>query len=270
MVGGEELMYDESDEVENDADDLDDEDFRDEVTEGESNDLDCKILHNLALFFLQLQVVSGVPVSAIQNIIDALHNLLSLSQPLAYRTIAETLQSHGIDQKVAVKVASGLKNDMPLEKYTRKDSILYTQMKRLAYYRSNLPYVQPEELVLGQRNGKEKTYVYVPVLQVMQKLLNRTDYISHFSKEKTCAEDVYSSYRDSIFCQTNQLFSEDENALMRALYNDDWETVNPLGTSRKKHKLSAFCWTLVNLPSQYRAQLSAIQMAILASSDDVM
>ena len=117
-------MYDESDEVENDADDLDDEDFRDEVTEGESNDLDCKILHNLALFFLQLQVVSGVPVSAIQNIIDALHNLLSLSQPLAYRTIAETLQSHGIDQKVAVKVASGLKNDMPLEKYTRKDSIL--------------------------------------------------------------------------------------------------------------------------------------------------
>ena len=65
VVGGEELMYDESDEVENDADDLDDEDFRDEVTEGESNDLDCKILHNLALFFLQLQVVSGVPVSAI-------------------------------------------------------------------------------------------------------------------------------------------------------------------------------------------------------------
>ena len=170
---------------------------------------------------------------------------------------------------MAVEVANGLKNDMPLEKYTRKDSILYTQKKRLAYYRSNLPYVQPEELVLGQRNGKERTYVYVPVLQVMQKLLNRTDYISHFSKEKTCAADVYSSYRDSIFCQTNQLFSEDENALMIALYNDDWETVNPLGTSRKKHKLSAFYWTLVNLPSQYRAQLSAIRMAILARSADV-
>jgi len=82
-----------------------------------------------------------------------------LSQPLAYRTIAETLQSHGIDQKVAVEVVNGLKNDMPLEKYTRKDSILYTQKKRLAYYRSNLPYVQPEELVLGQRNGKERTCI---------------------------------------------------------------------------------------------------------------
>lgn len=52
------------------------------------------------------------------------------------------------------------------------------------------------------------------------------------------------------------------------LYVDDFETCNPLGTSRKKHKLCGVYWTLGNLPPGSHS-LSSIYLAILCKSVDV-
>ena len=233
------------------------------------SDLDDSVMHNMGLFFLQLQVVCGVPASAVQTIIDGFNNLLSLSQPLAVNSVAETLQTHQVNPKVAEEVIHTLNSDIPLQKYTRKGGLLSTHKKRMAYYKSSFAYVKPTELVLGERAGKACTYAYVSLVHVLQKLMNHPDFVSHFSRKRTSDEGLYSSYIDGKYCTDNELFSKDENALMVALYTDDWETVNPLGTSRKKHKLCAFYWTLANLPSKYRTRLSAIQMCILVRTDDV-
>ena len=48
----------------------------------EGDDLDEKILYNVALFFLKLQVACGVPAYAIQSIVDGLNYLISLFHPL--------------------------------------------------------------------------------------------------------------------------------------------------------------------------------------------
>lgn len=50
---------------------------------------------------------------------------------------------------------------------------------------------------------------------------------------------------------------------------DDFETYNPLGTSRKKHKLCAVYWVLANLPAGSHSTLSSIYLAILCKTDDV-
>ena len=47
-----------------------------------------------------------------------------------------------------------------------------------------------------------------------------------------------------------------------------FEVCNPLGTSRKKHKLCAIYWVIANLPVKYRSSLSSIYLALLCKSVD--
>lgn len=44
---------------------------------------------------------------------------------------------------------------------------------------------------------------------------------------------------------------------------------NPLGTSRKKHKMSAVCWVIANVPSKYRSTLHSIQLVFLCKASCV-
>lgn len=53
------------------------------------------------------------------------------------------------------------------------------------------------------------------------------------------------------------------------LYVDDFEVCNPLGTSRKTHKLCALYWILGNLPPGSHSSLASIYLALLCKSDDV-
>lgn len=50
---------------------------------------------------------------------------------------------------------------------------------------------------------------------------------------------------------------------------DDPEIVNPVGTSRKTHKLCAVFCFLANIPAQYRSSLHVIQLALLCKVTDV-
>lgn len=54
-----------------------------------------------------------------------------------------------------------------------------------------------------------------------------------------------------------------------ALHIDDFEVCNPLGTSRKLHKITAVYWVVLNLPARFRSNLSSIQLALLGKSVDV-
>ena len=53
------------------------------------------------------------------------------------------------------------------------------------------------------------------------------------------------------------------------LYVDDFEICNPLGTSRKKHKITAVYWVLADVPSLLRSELNSIFLAILCKAEDV-
>ncbi len=50
---------------------------------------------------------------------------------------------------------------------------------------------------------------------------------------------------------------------LSSVFVDEFELANPLGTSRKKHKMFSLYWVLANLPSKDRSSLQSIQLAIL-------
>jgi len=69
---------------------------------------------------------------------------------------------------------------------------------------------------------------------------------------------------DGNYLSTHPFLHDHPSALLFALYTDDFELVNPIGSHRKKHKVSVFYWTLLNIPVEYRSRLSAIQLLALA------
>ena len=63
-------------------------------------------------------------------------------------------------------------------------------------------------------------------------------------------------------------FSVEEDRYSLILYIDDFEVCNPLGTSRKKHKVTAVYWVLGNIPAQFRSTLASIYLTILCKAED--
>jgi len=53
------------------------------------------------------------------------------------------------------------------------------------------------------------------------------------------------------------------------LYNDDWTAVNPIGMYARRHKISAFYFTISNLPREYRSCLQGIWLVALCNASVV-
>ena len=110
--------------------------------------------------------------------------------------------------------------------------------------------VTPVEFVL--KNDRQ-TVVYIPMLKVLQTLLNNGEILDKAMSSETNLSKGYRSHRDGSRFKDNSLLTEEEFRIALFLYIDD-----PLGTSRKKHKLCAIYWVLGNLHSKYRSTLHSI------------
>ena len=133
------------------------------------------------------------------------------------------------------------------------------------YYKANFNIVEPVEYVLNEK--EKKTFQIVPILESLKVLLNRKDIIDEIvcnrktqSETETAKLIVYKSFRDGLHCKQNTLFSGQELRLSIGLYIDDFEVCNPLGTSRKTHKLCAVYWVLSNLRPGSHSSLTSSPM----------
>lgn len=65
------------------------------------------------------------------------------------------------------------------------------------------------------------------------------------------------------------MFSGEDPTIAIILYIDDFGICSLLGTSRKKHKVTAVYWVIADIPAQLRSSLTSIFLAILCKADDV-
>ncbi len=68
--------------------------------------------------------------------------------------------------------------------------------------------------------------------------------------------------------QGKQFFCGEEFKISLLFYIDDFELCNPIGTSRKKHKLCGVYWILNNLQG-CSSTLSSIYLAVLCKTEHV-
>lgn len=135
--------------------------------------------------------------------------------------------------------------------------------KRRQYFKTQFEFVQPVEDILDSQENL--SFQYVPLLQTLEHILTNKDIAHEVLKKKK----KISSLQDGKNFKENPFFAVDEPRIALILYVDDFEVCNPLGTSRKKHTITAVYWILANVPPGLHSTLSAINLAILCKAVDV-
>lgn len=236
------------------------------------------IEQNFAAALLKLEHFAHVPGTKVDEFLQELHYLLcSAAFPLTVNTIETMFQKHGsVPEKSVIKeVATALATSHPLLKSIEKGGSLSTSYLRNKFYRENFNVIEPTEYMLDEKENK--SFQYVPLLKSLQQLFNRKDVVdkvvenhrAHQSDGVTGEQCTYKSFQDGSHFKGNGFLSGGELRILLTLYIDDFELCNPLGTSRRKHKLCGIYWTLSNLPPGSHSALSAIYLAILCKSDNV-
>lgn len=231
-------------------------------------ELENQLERKLALLFLKMQTVLHVPEYAVQEVIQCLNQIHLLSQPVLQTTIQEIIQKYCVNVDVnyiVSEIMNAVLQNNVLLKHTDKDGSLSTACRRASYIAQQFPVVLPVEYPLDKSGN---SVVYVPILKMLQALLSHNDILEKALHPETSPEG-YHSFRDGTCFKGNPVLNVDEFRIALGLYIDEFEIANPLGTSKKKHKLCAVYWTLANLDSKFRSALHTIQLGLLCKDSTI-
>lgn len=235
-----------------------------------NENLQDTIIQKLSSVLLKLEIYSHVPSSAIDELLAELHFLFaSAVLPISNSTAGDLFKKHDlhIDQSIINELSIAISTQNPLLKAIATDGQLATAYKRNQYYKEHFKVVEPVEYVLDGRS--KKTFQYIPLLQSLQQLLSSKNVVEKIvDAHASCTVDPqqYLSVKDGAHFKNNSFFACEDLRIYISLYIDDFELCNPLGTSRKKHKLCAVYWILGNLPPGNSSALSSIYLALLCKS----
>ena len=253
--------------VEQSHDDGDDDDAA-PVTGISTEGLAEQLQYNLAAFFLKMQTILHVSQMAIQEIIDHIDELFSLSEPIVREAVIKILKKDDctFTDSLVSEIVQAVSESNVLHKSITSEGPLSTAKRRKSYVEEKFPYVKPVEYLI---ESSQHTYMYVPVLTSLQQLLQKRDVHEKVKESTPHVPGQYFSHCDGSHYRENQLLSDEGDKLSIILYVDDFEIANPLGTSKKIHKICGVYWTLANIPAKYRSVLHSTQLALLCNSNDV-
>ena len=87
--------------------------------------------------------------------------------------------------------------------------------------------------------------------------LKYSNYIYPLKYSKYCGDGIFYDICDGEFFKNDDLFRENEDALIIIIYHDALELCNPLGSHAGTHKLDMFYYTLGNLDPKVRSKRCA-------------
>lgn len=239
------------------------------LSESECQPVQNSIQRQIASLLLRLQAVLHVSQTATQEIVDDLYDVGECAGQITRQTVENILKEHNcISEELMASLTEALQSANPLSLLSREGS-LGTEFKRQAFYRHNFTVVEPVEYVLS-RQKRSHTVVYVPILKLLSELLKREEVLHELRVNKPAEQSGhFTSCLDGDYFKRNQILSHEDVSLCNTLYIDDFEICNPLGTSRKKHKVCGVYWVLANLPRKYKSSLSSIYLALLCKTEHI-
>lgn len=247
-----------------------DSNFDSVFVEEEVEDITKTIVDRLGCLFLKLESVFNVSKTCLDYIIEELHFIISAaSGPVIKEILLSTLQKHAcnIEDSVVSELVTNICQQHPVSSALAADGPFSSSYKRSIFLKEHFSIIEPVEYILDDK--EHKTFQYVPILPVLSQLLDNKDIQDNVFHSRTHSEAHYKSFHDGSHFRDNQFLSTDDTKLSLILYVDDFEVCNPLGTSRKKHKITAVYWVLGDVPATLRSTLSSIFLAILCRADDI-
>ncbi|KAK0156218.1 Zinc finger protein ZXDC [Merluccius polli] len=193
---------------------------------GDSN-FDDLYLRNVCLFYAKLQGQYLVPTSTIQMIVEEMQNIHELGQMHTLNKLNSLLQDL-VSDEISQTCHTG-----PMR----------TAYTRTKCFKDMLKYVEPKRLLLGTDENRDKRFAYyVPVLDTLKNMLTSGFWRGLMSENSVqSSPDVLSDCSDGKLFKSNSFFQDFPACLKLVLYQDAFEVVNPLGSARRKHKLTSLC-----------------------------
>ncbi|XP_030613299.1 uncharacterized protein LOC115800188 [Archocentrus centrarchus] len=204
----------------------------------------------LATALLQLEFLVQVPGIAVDEFLQELNYLLN-SASVPTGVVRDILERHKVQftDDLVKDIISALCASNPVCRAIEKGGSLSTVHRRLKYYREKFCVVEPVTYLL---DNKKATFQYVPILKLLQQILNCQAILdkvisNHRGKREFIVDSSYEfkSPEDGKYLIENGLLNADEIRISIRLYVDEFEICNPLGTSRKKQNSVVFIgfWT---------------------------
>lgn len=253
----------------NDLEVSDDDTELDETLVDAGENLPEVVKKKFGQLLLKLQSNFNVSGKCIDEIVDDLQFLSSAaSAPVLKDVVESTLKKHNCEVHSAVisDLVKNLCESHPLSSALGKDGPFSTSFKRSQFMKAHFSVVEPVEYIL--HNKDNRTFQYVPILQSLLQILKNVEEKDLVTQRKSGCASQYQSFQDGSHFSKNDFLAGDEDRLSLILYIDDFEVCNPLGTSRKIHKVTAVYWVLGNFPAHARSTLASINLAILCKADD--
>ena len=117
---------------------------------------------------------------------------------------------------------------------------------------------------------EKETFQYVPIKKALKQFLEIPGVMNSILSNKDSEGDVLQSYRDGSYYKGKYEEGCEFPQVPLLLYNDEFETCNPLGSKRGKHKISAFYVSVIALPPKYQGRLDNILLVALVTNNNVV
>lgn len=237
-----------------------------EITNFESdNDMNAVYCTMLANMYLTLQTKHFITNSALQTLIEGLTDVNNISNII----INKALSKLNVDADLIDK------NDI-FKKYHGSNSrdAYFRTFSRKKYYKEHFNFVAsiPRKLDNNEYNNGRKMY-YVPILDTLAVLMNNSLFyrlwLNDFNSPSGNIK-IYNDITDGKVFRNNVFFKANPLALRLILYQDTFEVCNPLGSSRKIHKLVGIYMVVANVPAYNRVHVDQIQLSALRLEKDLI
>ncbi|CAI5685968.1 unnamed protein product [Oreochromis niloticus] len=146
-----------------------------------------------------------------------------------------------------------------------------TAYSRVQCFKDVFKYVEPRKVFLGRdENRMERFAYYVPLLNTLKSMLESSFWQGLISVDpnNVSRPDVLRDCCDGNVFVSNKFFQENPHCLKLVLYQDAFEVVNPLGSAKKKHKVLAVYFSLLNIPPHARSNADHMQLVLLCREKD--
>ena len=221
------------------------------------------------MFYMKLQGQHLLPVSTIQNIVEEMQNIHELGQTYTLNRLNMLLKDMSVSDEDIVKISDTIKqSDLFTACHTGP---MRTAYSRTQCFKDMFKFVEPKKIVLGRdENRTERCAYYIPVLKTLKGMLESSFWQGLVSVDpnNVSKTDVLSDSCDGKVFMSNTFFQENPSCLKLVLYQDAFEVVNPLGSAKKKHKVLAVYFSLLNMPPHVRSNVDHVQLVLLCTEKD--
>ena len=236
------------------------------------------ITDRVALFLAHLRSVSSQTLSGIHLVVEQTSSLISdIVGRLQSRTMA-VFSSLGHNQSPEVEQLM-----LEFQDCAEPFRDLDTEYKQMQYFvklggfiepveetfPGGVSYVQKRDSATGtvKQVAVPDTFQRVPLTRLLGQVLEMPGILQAMLDWQQRVGGVLQDVFDGEFCKEHPLFLK-ETSIPLLLYNDDCETVNPLGSKTGTHKLGFIYFLIKSLPPDLLSSLRSHFLCAVYRSDD--